>query len=50
MDKEKANKDRDKMEVTIEDVIEALLVISIMSKSLARRLIVKNEKGGKADV
>lgn len=50
MDKEKANKDQDKMEVTIEDVIEALLVISIMSKSLARRLIVKNEKGGKADV
>lgn len=50
MANEKAKKDEDKVEIAIDDVIETLIVISIMSKSLARKLITKTEKGGQADV
>lgn len=50
MANEKSKKDEDRVEIAIDDVIEALIVISIMSKSLARKLIMKNEKGGQANV
>lgn len=50
MANENAKKDDGKVEIAIDDVIETLIVISIMSKALARKLITTTEKGGKEDV